>query len=344
MKSATRSIPKVSIVIPVFNRVSFIEKALVSLINQTFHQWEAIIVDDGSTDGSQKVIESYVEKDNRIKFIRRNREPKGASTCRNIGIEKARGRYVIFLDSDDYLLSHCLESRLNIIEGQSELDFIIFQMIVHDEIINKKVLWNIDTEDNDITRFLHFDFVWSVTSPIWKQETLVKLGGFDEELSCWQDIDLSLRAIFGKCKYQKKLGLPPDCVNVLHKETSISQRGSNKKKHLESKKRLIEKVLGLLPEDQSRSTLSCSVKHLGLEYFKMLHFMGANKFLIRKTREKTITITEYYHLLLIGTLLELRIYYRLKRVLGKMKLFKPFFRENLETFSTFRQVLPTHKY
>ena len=102
--------PLVSIVIPLYNRAELIAETLQSVLMQFYQNWECIVVDDGSTDNSFQVIKSLFEKDNRIKVYERNREPKGASTCRNIGIEKSNGEYIIFLDSDDLLDSDSLVS------------------------------------------------------------------------------------------------------------------------------------------------------------------------------------------------------------------------------------------
>nr|WP_245363217.1 glycosyltransferase family 2 protein [Cohnella thailandensis] len=91
---------EVSIIIPVFNRRDVIARALESLVNQTFTDFEVIVVDDGSTDESVEVIQQYCEADSRFKyFYQRN---KGVSVARNNGISRAKGDYLCFLDSDDY--------------------------------------------------------------------------------------------------------------------------------------------------------------------------------------------------------------------------------------------------
>src|SRR5688500_10558850 len=95
--------PIVSVVIPVYNRVTLIQETLQSIIDQIYPYWEAIIVDDGSTDGSYDLVLKIAESDRRIKAFRRDREPKGAPVCRNIGVTKSAGQFLIFLDSDDLL-------------------------------------------------------------------------------------------------------------------------------------------------------------------------------------------------------------------------------------------------
>src|SRR5918993_3885046 len=93
--------PSVSVIIPVYNRVNLVRETLQSVIDQTYADWEAIVVDDGSTDGSYELVIKFAELDHRIKSFRRDRQPKGAPVCRNIGVTKSVGQFLIFLDSDD---------------------------------------------------------------------------------------------------------------------------------------------------------------------------------------------------------------------------------------------------
>jgi len=338
MESDTKLNFKVSVITPVYNREKYIAKAINSVINQTYNNWEYILVDDGSTDDSLNIISEFARKDSRVRLIQRKREPKGASTCRNIGITESNGEYVIFLDSDDYLLDHCLSSRIKAFGENSHLDFIVFQMIVVKEGHHDKVLWNIDSNDSDLFRFLSFDFVWSVTSPIWKKEALVKLCGFDEALSCWQDIDLSLRAILNGHIYKKMFDLSPDCVNVIHNHDSISQKGSHSIKHLYSKENMIGNLLIPLTDLNKRVFLNVAVSHVGLEYFRKLYFVRGNAYLDKYVLKNVISKKKYYHLLAIGILMKLRMYYRLKSYLSNLSLFKPFFEEEWTYPTCFRKI------
>jgi glycosyltransferase involved in cell wall biosynthesis len=96
-----------SVVIPLFNKELYIEKTIESLLNQTFKQFEAIIVNDGSTDNSLKLAQSLAAKDNRIKVF--NKKHGGVSSARNLGISKARHEYIAFLDADDLWEGNYLE-------------------------------------------------------------------------------------------------------------------------------------------------------------------------------------------------------------------------------------------
>lgn len=99
--------PKVSVVVPIYNVENFLEEALNSIINQTLKEIEIILVNDGSTDNSFKIIEKYQNKDKRIKVI--NQENQGLSGARNSGLYIAKGKYIYFMDSDDLIEKKTLE-------------------------------------------------------------------------------------------------------------------------------------------------------------------------------------------------------------------------------------------
>ena len=94
-----------SIIIPTYNREKFIVKTIQSVLSQTYTNFELIIVDDGSTDNTEKFVRNV--KDNRIKFFKKENKERGAA--RNYGTNKAKGDYITFLDSDDLLYSKYLE-------------------------------------------------------------------------------------------------------------------------------------------------------------------------------------------------------------------------------------------
>ena len=104
--------PLVSIITPTFNSEAFISETIESVQSQTHSNWEHIIVDDGSTDGTIHLLKAYGEKDNRIRVFLMERN-SGAAFCRNYATEKAKGDYIAFLDSDDLWEPKKLELQLN---------------------------------------------------------------------------------------------------------------------------------------------------------------------------------------------------------------------------------------
>lgn len=112
----------VSIIIPSFNREDLLSETLDSVLNQTYENWECIIVDDDSTDTTPQIGRRYAAGDRRIVFLKRPAErPKGAASCRNVGLESAKGEYIQFLDSDDLLHSAKLEFQIKCLMQNDEL-------------------------------------------------------------------------------------------------------------------------------------------------------------------------------------------------------------------------------
>ena len=110
-----------SFVVPIYNVELFLEKCVDSIINQTFGNFEVILVDDGSTDSSAAICDKYQKQDTRISVI--HKENGGLSDARNIGLQKATGKYVIFVDSDDYITLDACEKLT--IYSQSDIDIIV---------------------------------------------------------------------------------------------------------------------------------------------------------------------------------------------------------------------------
>lgn len=115
---------KVSVVIPVYNTEKYVGECLDSLLAQTMPEWEAICVDDGSTDGSLSVEREYAAKDSRVKVIELEQNA-GQALARNVGLAAAQGDYVYFLDSDDMVAPEGLEELSRIAE-ENQLDGLLF--------------------------------------------------------------------------------------------------------------------------------------------------------------------------------------------------------------------------
>lgn len=111
----------ISVITPTYNREDLISKAIDSILAQSFHDFEMIIVDDGSTDNTKSVIANYVSRDARIKYFLK--ENGGPSAARNYGIEQANGKWVIYLDSDDTLFPNCLETMMAYVTDETVFAF-----------------------------------------------------------------------------------------------------------------------------------------------------------------------------------------------------------------------------
>lgn len=130
----------VSVIVPIYNTEKYLEECLNSLEKQTLKEIEVILVNDGSTDGSGIIAQKYVDQNE--KFILIERENGGLSAARNTGMGKARGRYIYFLDSDDYLVENALE-RLYMRAEQDDLDVLKFVAYTFTE-PSRELVWSSD--------------------------------------------------------------------------------------------------------------------------------------------------------------------------------------------------------
>lgn len=192
----------ITIVTPTKNRLALLREAVASVAAQTFADWEHLVVDDGSDDGSDAYLQQCAIDDPRLRYIRREGERAGANVCRNIGLREARGEFLVFLDSDDLLRPGCLARRLEIMTRNQDLDFASFNSDRFVEVPGDLGVLAAEYPSGDfLLRFLSFDTPWIITGPIWRTSYLRQLGGMDEALPSWQDIDLHIRALAAGARY-----------------------------------------------------------------------------------------------------------------------------------------------
>ena len=134
--------PLFSIIVPVYNTEKYLKKCLESIVNQTFDDYEVIIVNDGSTDGSEKILEQYKQNE-KIKIVKEKNQ--GLSVARNTGVDKSSGNYLLFIDSDDYIELNLLEELYkNIVD---EPDIVRYQL----RVIEKNTNYDYYEQAFDIT-------------------------------------------------------------------------------------------------------------------------------------------------------------------------------------------------
>lgn len=126
----------ISIIMPVFNTEKYLERAILSVLNQTFNDFELIIIDDNSTDNSDSIIKKYEKRDLRIKYIKNNN--KGVSNSRNLGIKLSKGKYITFIDSDDYIYEDALK-KMYLYITESNNDICMAGYILEMDKIKKKI-------------------------------------------------------------------------------------------------------------------------------------------------------------------------------------------------------------
>lgn len=120
----------VTVIIPVYNAQETLKKALESVINQTYCNLEIIAIDDGSIDKSAVILDEMAKADCRIKVL--HKKNGGQSSARNLGLKNATGKYIQFLDSDDWLQTNAIECALNSIRSNKRIDFVLYGFNVYD--------------------------------------------------------------------------------------------------------------------------------------------------------------------------------------------------------------------
>jgi glycosyltransferase involved in cell wall biosynthesis len=198
--------PVVSIVIPVRNREKLIRYSIDSIRKQTFTDWECIVVDDGSSDETVKVVEIISRQDRRVKVVNRGDYSSacGACACRNLGTKLASGHWLCYLDSDDALGDRCLEERIECVRASDDgLDFAIFPcLLFRNEIGDSAERWNWPSKEDVLLRFLKLDVPWQTSSPLWKREFVLQFKWRDD-LPSMQDWDFHLRVLMTRPRFRE---------------------------------------------------------------------------------------------------------------------------------------------
>lgn len=187
------SSPKVSVIIPLYNREKYIEETVQSVLSQTYKNFELIIVDDGSIDQSRKVLEPFL---NEIMMLEHpGRVNKGQSAAINLGIKKSSGEYIAILDSDDIFAPHKLEKQVEFLEKNKNIGLVYGNGYVIDESGSKlyKFYSNSHFEDNETSKILINCYFALPTNALFRRTVFDAAGWFDEDLRSGQDHDMAIR-------------------------------------------------------------------------------------------------------------------------------------------------------
>ena len=265
---------KVSVIVPVYNVYDYIDKCLNSLVNQTLNDIEIIVVNDGSTDKSQEIVDRYAkEYGDKIKsFSQKNR---GQAAARNYGLEKSSGKYITYVDSDDYIDLNMIEN-LYVEAEKEKLDIVICDIMK--EYGNKscvfKNFWSVKDENNKNFMTAHMGPV----ARLYRRDFLIKNNFKFMEGVIYED--LASIPILGM--YVKKIGYIDNVYYhyVIRDGSSMKQLTYNKK------------MEGIFEIMESLSTKITDEYFDELEYLYIEHFLyGASlRFIQFNKREKLIKI------------------------------------------------------
>lgn len=195
---------KISVIIPLYNKGKLIERALDSVFSQTYQDFEVIVVDDGSTDGSADFVRAY--QDCRLTLI--SQDNSGPGAARNHGVQKSRGEYLAFLDADDEWLSGFLEESVLALDSNPDCQAVASNFFLGPEKLNRfemfgdftfqDGLW--DVQGNEIEYLIK---PLSSSSTVFRKEAYLKCGGFydKERCNCGEDVFLEVVFMFNYSLY-----------------------------------------------------------------------------------------------------------------------------------------------
>jgi glycosyltransferase involved in cell wall biosynthesis len=262
--------PTVSVILPTYNRAHIVGRAIQSVLDQTYRDFELIVVDDGSADNTEEMVKGF--NDPRIRYIRHEMN-KGGAAARNTGIEAAQGEYIAFQDSDDEWLSEKLEKQMRIFEkapAQVGVVYTGFYAIKGDQKTyiprpNVKI-----KEGNIHNELLRGNFV-TTQAAVVRRECFERTGIFDERLPRFQDWELFIRI----SKYYIFNYVDEPLLNAFFSLDSIS---ANQDALLKAFKLILEKHFHTFKNDKyslasvqySIGNLSCQVGDMreGNEYLQ----------------------------------------------------------------------------
>ncbi len=216
-----------SIIIPSYNRANVIVDTLNSLMTQTYSNWECLIVDDGSNDNTMSIIDNYVNKDKRFKFLERpESKPKGANACRNFGLEQAKGDFIVFFDSDDYMYPKYLELQLeNIKETNANYSICKSEWVTKNGKIVDGFHGGALESNNRINDYISFQTFWPIHAVMYKSLFLKENHlVFDESLQQSQEYDFHVKVMQVDPNYAV---LSKVLVKVIANADSISYSKNN---------------------------------------------------------------------------------------------------------------------
>ena len=187
--------PKISVVMAVYNRKEYVARSIKSILNQTYKDFEFILVDDGSTDNSSDIMKQYAKNDRRIKYIRQNNS--GLAHARNTGSNYSQGKYIAFMDDDDISVPERLEKQLKFMENNPEIDACaaMQEFITPDEknIGYQSVIGDLLPRDITVLRYA-FPLPFTLgPSTMIKKEKFDACLGFRVSPNIIEDMDFTLR-------------------------------------------------------------------------------------------------------------------------------------------------------
>jgi glycosyltransferase involved in cell wall biosynthesis len=226
--------PLVSVVLPTYNRAHSLARAMSSVLAQTVRDLELIVVDDGSTDDTERVVAELAAADRRVRFVRRANG--GPAAARNTGLRESRGEYVAFQDSDDEWLVGKLERQIAALRAAGPaIGLCVTGYFMHRDWTVYRVLYlgSYHLVHRDVRKQALENFYFPTPTWLARRDVLLAAGGFDESLRCWEDWELAIR--IGR---DKEILLLDEPLHLQHEGQGVNRQPMQ---HGRAMRRILEK-------------------------------------------------------------------------------------------------------
>lgn len=282
----------ISVIIPTYNYGNFLGETLTNILEQSYENWECLIVDDGSTDNTKEVVQNFSNKDKRFKYL--YQAHRGPSAARNKGLRNSKGAFIQLLDSDDKIETHKLKFQVRELLADPSIDIIYGGVryfntknpnIRHFDLdgkLDKSWMPEISGNGWDILPYLITNNIMVINAPVFRSSIIQKIGYFDEELGAVEDWDFWLRGAM-KNIYFKYL-CQPETFALVRTHISLSR---NVKLMNSSTLQLRYKINDLLKELGKDEDLKLNKKLAGDLYNELIS-QDIEKGLLYPAWEKTI--------------------------------------------------------
>lgn len=261
----------ISIILPTYNGEKYIDKAIKSVISQTYTDWELIIIDDGSSDGTDLVIKNYLN-DKRIIYIKKDQNT-GITDSLNIGLKISKGEYIARIDDDDeWIDKDKIEKQIEFLKNNKEYVLVGTSAVISDEnglIIGK---YNMPESDKKIRERIMFKNCFLHSSIMGKKEYIFKAGCYSNTFNCAEDYDLWLKiGLMGKLK-----NLKDACVKLTIHPNSITYKNRIK----QAVNLLL--IIKIFKNKYPNYRLAYAISYLRLIFFKILKYIPIKNRVIYK--------------------------------------------------------------
>jgi glycosyltransferase involved in cell wall biosynthesis len=191
--------PILTFIVPCFNSQDYVKETIESIKSQKLHDFECIIVNDGSTDKSAEIIGKEIEDDNRFLLV--NTENKGVASARNLALQMASGKYILPIDSDDIVMGDYAYDAVNFLEEND--DFSLYYGAIQ---ISGQTSFVVNVPYKDYQTMLYNDCL--CVSGVYRRDKAIEIGGYNTSLIAMEDFDFWIRYLYhnDNIKFSEKVG------------------------------------------------------------------------------------------------------------------------------------------